>query len=616
MIGTTLDKYEVLQKVGEGGMATVYRGRHATLNRDVAIKVLHPHLSSSQRNRKRFAREARAIEHLHHSNILEIFDYSGMETEDCYIITEFVQGETLTALLHRRGALPSEVVAVIGIALCDALAYAHREGILHRDLKPDNVMVRHDGTVKLMDFGIARFLDESQVTMTGALVGSPAFMSPEQAREQPLDQRSDLFALGTVLYHLVSGHLPFAGSNASLILKNVIEGVRPSVSELAPAMSPRLADVVERLMATQPDDRFNDAGEVADELRRCLDDVGIPLLEGTWRDDDWSLYAYLADADGWDARLDAQLKEHLLQRGKELLDTGDHLEALRLFNRLLSMDEENAEVLTLVQGLHGEPAGTPRRGVHAVSAAALVLLALAVLGLWWVGRSRDPRVAAGREPSPQTSTMPRPASPAPLPPPEPLAASSTNDDLPAPVPLAAPAPAPSTPSPRVRPSPRPTSPDAREPDPEQPIPSPALPEAPAKLSIRSGEVIGDVWIDGRKVGDTRQVHYVTPGVHDVEIRGMFVETHTERITASADEAVVLKVRLSPKPARVRFDADYDERCVVALDGVPSGTLGENDRALSVPSPDQPHIVSLSCPGERPLAQHYKYVAGEDTFRPR
>ncbi len=242
MIGSTIDKYEVLQKVGEGGMATVYLGRHTTLKRMVAVKVLHPHLSASTRNRQRFAREARAIEHLDHENILQIFDYSGSDAEDCFIVTEFVSGQTLAALLQDRGMIPSELAAIIGVHLCQALAYAHRSGIVHRDLKPENVMLRDDGVVKLMDFGIARFLDESTVTMTGALIGSPAYMSPEQALERKVDSRSDLFSLGSLLFHLVTGRLPFPGTNPSIILRNIIEGKRPEVLELQPGVSPQVAD--------------------------------------------------------------------------------------------------------------------------------------------------------------------------------------------------------------------------------------------------------------------------------------------------------------------------------------------------------------------------------------
>ena len=236
MIGARLDNIR--------SFAEVRRRRHGHcllrgalhLDRQVAIKVLHPHLSSSQRNRSRFAREARAIEHLRHENILEIYDYSGVDAADCYIITEFVPGVTLSNFREEHGALPSEIVALIGISLGEALAYAHVSGILHRDLKPENVMIRRDGEAKLMDFGIARFLNESQVTMTGALVGSPAYMSPEQATERELDQRSDLFSLGTLLYEIATGHLPFTGSNPSLILKKIIDGERPGVTELAPTL--------------------------------------------------------------------------------------------------------------------------------------------------------------------------------------------------------------------------------------------------------------------------------------------------------------------------------------------------------------------------------------------
>ena len=348
MIGTVLDKYEILQKIGEGGMASVYRGRHVTLGRDVAIKILHPHLSSLPRNRQRFAREARAIENLDHDNILRIFDYSGEATDSCYIVTEFVDGQTLQQLLADHGALPSEVVAVIGMHLADALQYAHEQGIIHRDLKPENVMLRRDGTVKLMDFGIARFLDEMHLTVTGALVGSPAYMSPEQAMERVLDSRSDLFSLGTLLFHVVTGQLPFSGNNPSIVLRNIIEGNRPGVADLAPAVAGPLADLIHALLQTDPDDRPPTAAEVRDRLRDVL--TGIDLDP---EDPSWTLQAWLVDPAGYARRLDEYLRDKLLVLGKERLAARDHLGALQLFNRLLSIDEDNQEVLGLVRDMHG-----------------------------------------------------------------------------------------------------------------------------------------------------------------------------------------------------------------------------------------------------------------------
>jgi len=602
VIGSTLDKYEVLQKIGEGGMATVYRGRHNTLNRDVAIKVLHPHLSSSTRNRKRFAREARAIEHLHHKNILEIFDYSGTDADDCYIITEYVHGDTLTALLHQRGKLPSEVATLIGLSLAIALAYAHREGILHRDLKTDNVMLRSDGTVKLMDFGIARFLDESQVTMTGALVGSPAFMSPEQAREHDLDQRSDLFALGTLLFYLVTGHLPFAGSNPSLILKNVIEGNRPSVSELAPTMSATLADVIERLMATSPDDRYPSAGAAALALEACLTEARIQS-----DDPGWSLAAWQDDPDAWERRLEEHLSVVLVEEGRRCLAEGDHLSALRLFNRLLSMDGDNEEVLTLVQGLHGDPTPVRRTRTYLLAALGLLVVGAGGAGLVWVGQQVP-------EPPPIAAVPSPPAAP-PTPAPPQLAAVEPDPEPPAPAPAVEVAAAPP-------PRPAPTGPFARPPRPRPaPVPEPApveppVADEPGRLKVNSGEISAQVWLDGRKIGDTRQTHELPAGAHRLEVRGLYIETHQETVVVSPGEELVVNVKLQPKPARVFFDASHDDACAVTLDGGLAGTVKQLERVLIIDEPLEPHTVEVDCPGEPPLSQRYDVIAGDATFPSR
>ncbi len=600
MIGTTLDKYAVLQKVGEGGMATVYRGRHATLDRDVAIKVLHPHLSSSSRMRKRFEREAQAIEHLRHENILEIFDYSGLDGSDCYIVTEFVEGDTLSSLLHRRGRLPSEVVALLGIALCKALAYAHASGVLHRDIKPDNVMVRVDGTVKLMDFGIARFLDETRVTMTGALVGSPAFMSPEQAREAPLDQRSDLFSLGTVLFDLVTGSLPFTGSNPSLILKNVIEGNRPNVSELAPTMSPTLGDIVERLMATDPEDRYNQASEVEEHLREVLREAKIdPSLP------EWSLVRWLHDPDEVEGRLQAHLRNVLVSEGRRLLEANDHLAALRLLNRVLSMDEDNAEVLALVQTLHKEPksASANTRGRWAGVGAAAFLLA-GVAALLWMASGRERAsdravVVAEPEPPAGAGVLASPEEPDPSerfspPAPEPVVEAE-------PPPPSVPPPPPTAPAPGVVGAPAPRTSVNRvvrpPPDPaeDRPPERPVIDEPWATLRVNTQKNVADVYLGGKKVGSTREALLIPPGTHVLTLKSRLFEDQRVEVTASSGEERVVEVTLRPRPSKVTFAEAWADECAVSANGAAAGTLAALGRALPVQSPDRALEVVLTCP---------------------
>lgn len=572
MIGTTLDKYEVLVKVGEGGMATVYRGRHATLNRDVAIKILHPHLSSSTRNRKRFAREARAIEHLRHENILEIFDYSGIDANDCYIITEFVEGATLSSLLKRHGKLPSEVTTIIGVALAEALAYAHAEGILHRDLKPDNVMVRSDGTVKLMDFGIARFLDESQVTMTGALVGSPAFMSPEQAREAELDQRSDIFSLGTMLYYLVTGHLPFAGSNPSLILKNVIESNRPNVMELAPTMSATLADAIERMMSPSPEDRYNDAHDVVVVLQRALDETEVERSDAGW-----ALHAFLDDPAAYERRLDEHLSTVLLSRGKAHLEEGDHLAALRLFNRLLSIDEDNSEVLGLVQGLHHATRARSPRGLVVMM---LVVFFVALAGVYLLApRSvvTAPDVPEPEPPDVAVVEVPAPA-PEPVAPPEPLTPEPPPAPTEAPAPRAIVPPAPRRPAPVVV---------------EEP---PEVDEGPGFAKINSGELSADVYLGGKKVGNTRDAAplQLPAGTHVLEFRTPYILPHTEEVTVSPGETVPLRVVLTPRPATVTFPDSYAAECEVTVNRRSQGTIGSLGWKLLVRQPNETQNFVVDC----------------------
>ena len=188
-----LGRYEVEREAGQGGMAVVHRGIDHVLGRPVAIKVLHPHLLQQKEARERFAREARVIAMLRHPGIVEVYDYSGAESDRAFIVTEFVDGESLEAFFSRVGAFPPEVAALVTAAAGDALAHAHERGVIHRDVKPENLMVRRDGVLKLMDFGIAHVVDMEHLTMTGTVLGSPAHMSPEQVDGRALDARTDVF---------------------------------------------------------------------------------------------------------------------------------------------------------------------------------------------------------------------------------------------------------------------------------------------------------------------------------------------------------------------------------------------------------------------------------------
>src|SRR3954465_15876597 len=188
------DRYRLIEEVGQGGMAVVFRAQDETLKREVAIKGLHQHLASEPESKARLEREAQAVAKLRHPNILEIFDYSGTSSTSSYIVTEFIDGQTLTQFLSTHIIGFSEVAALLAAEICGALGHAHGVGIIHRDVKPENVMIRRDGLVKLMDFGIAQMLDLARMTVTGQLLGSPAYMAPEIVEGKRIDFRTDVFS--------------------------------------------------------------------------------------------------------------------------------------------------------------------------------------------------------------------------------------------------------------------------------------------------------------------------------------------------------------------------------------------------------------------------------------
>ncbi len=350
-VGEVLDKYELLERVGQGGMAVVYRGLDRQLKRVVAIKILHKHLSDYQEARDRFEREAQAVAKLRHENILEIFDYSGADDTKAagssYIVTEFIEGSTLKQAVTDRPLQFPEIGAMIILQVCRALAHAHAAGILHRDIKPENVMIRTDGVVKLMDFGISHMLDLERLTVTGQLLGSPAYMAPEHVEGRQLDFRTDVFAAGIVLYQLTVGRLPFEGKNPHEVLKRIAECKFIDPRQANPVIGNRLGKIILKAMALQPADRFANVGEMVLALEAYLEESGIAADKVPAE-----LGRYFGGPVAYEQAFETRLVDHLTTRGGKLLADKEQAAALDVFDRVLTIDPDNAKVLAILDGIN------------------------------------------------------------------------------------------------------------------------------------------------------------------------------------------------------------------------------------------------------------------------
>jgi tRNA A-37 threonylcarbamoyl transferase component Bud32 len=267
LVGQTFaGRYVIEAMLGEGGMGRVYRARHTRMRRRFAIKVLHAELSLDDKMVIRFHREATAISRLSHHNVVGIVDFGELESGLLYLVMEYVEGGSLRALMRREGALASDRVLTLLDQLCDGLAHAHRHGLVHRDFKPDNVLIEptDDGVhARIVDFGIAADVAEHRITTDGLVLGTPHYMAPEQTVGHRLDQRSDLYALGVVLYEMIAGALPFAGPPALVAQMHALMPA-PPVAERAPGVvvDPLLEALALRLMAKRPEERLSSAQEV------------------------------------------------------------------------------------------------------------------------------------------------------------------------------------------------------------------------------------------------------------------------------------------------------------------------------------------------------------------
>jgi serine/threonine-protein kinase len=275
------ERYELEELVGTGGMSSVYRARDQLLERHVALKVLHSHYADDAEYVERFRREARAVAKLSHPHIVTVID-RGEDGGQQYIVFEYVDGENLKQLVERTGPLPTRQAIELTLEIADALAFAHAHGLVHRDVKPQNVLITPDGDAKVTDFGIARSLDvEHGVTQTGTVLGTSNYLSPEQASGHTTTPATDVYSLGVVLYELLTAEVPFPGENFVAVAMKHLNDVPPNIHERRPDVPLRLGAVIERALEKDPADRFGSMDQFASELRQCLAELDTPDAERT-----------------------------------------------------------------------------------------------------------------------------------------------------------------------------------------------------------------------------------------------------------------------------------------------------------------------------------------------
>ncbi len=267
MIGKILgERYRLQEKIGEGGMAVVYKGADTLLGRTVAVKILRENLTGDNNLVRSFRREALSAANLSHPNIVNVYDV-GQENNLYYIVMEYIDGQTLKDLILKKGTLPPSQVISIAIQICEALEEAHKHNTVHRDIKPHNILITPEGRVKVADFGIARGITTTTITYTSTIIGSVHYLSPEQASGKPAEERSDIYSLGIVLYEMLTGTVPFSGENmVAVALKHIQENV-PFPAEMNTEVSLELEEIIMQAVEKNPADRYRTAKDLKEDLK-------------------------------------------------------------------------------------------------------------------------------------------------------------------------------------------------------------------------------------------------------------------------------------------------------------------------------------------------------------
>lgn len=405
LVGATLGRYEIAEEVGHGGMATVYRALDPRLDRNVALKVIHPHLRDNPEIAHRFRHEARAVAKLKHPAIVEIYDVPDAEGNERFLVAEYVDGPSLRKWLQqtqkemasqspeiasgRAPLMPPEIAGALVLQVLSALARAHQEGIVHRDVKPENILLAGLGApastrpsdpnrqmpmAKLTDFGIAKILDAQSMTSTGQILGSPAHMAPEQIEGGDVSPRVDVFATGVLFYELLTGALPFDGKNPAQVIRRVLDGQFTAADRIVPTVGGRWASIVATMLTRDPEKRPENVDDVAASIRRELEAIGID-------DANRELADYLRDPTGVMRGWGERVKQKLLDRAVKAREQGDTVGAANDLNRALAYDPGDPKLMRVVSSLRTRE----RRLAAARRAAPMIVLGALVVGGTFLG---------------------------------------------------------------------------------------------------------------------------------------------------------------------------------------------------------------------------------------
>lgn len=400
LTGRYLGKYELLERVGRGGMAYVYKAYQPTVDRPVAVKVLHSHLAEDGEFLERFKREARGLGRLRHAHIVNVIDFD-VDDGWYYMVMDFIEGGTLQAFIDQHGRLPLEQALRITAQLADALDYAHRRGRIHRDVKPGNVMFAdsdHHHAV-ITDFGLTRLLNHTTMTITGTVAGTPAYMSPEAAQGEKVDGRSDIYSLGVMLYEMLTGRRPYLGETPLSVFFKLVSEPLPPASSIKPDLPPWVDDILEQAMAKLPEDRFQTAGELYQAVTEKLKNLPFDREARSRSSSRWQVESKLLPAAEINQEEEGASSDPDDEDGTALM-IFDPLEiwtskeeAPSTLLRALALDEQQAGDREEAPPAAGQPSSQKSKRAAGL-AGGVILLILVMIGLFWAfgfpGRDGDP----------------------------------------------------------------------------------------------------------------------------------------------------------------------------------------------------------------------------------